>query len=107
MNHRDWNCPCDTAGVIPVPQFVGEDFFCDSGYVYPGYTNTTDWYRFHCSDTLWDGKDCHSTITCCSLHNPPYFTKTLNQITTDDLELRMCLRDSGNSNNIAVELVEL
>ena len=36
-----------------------------------------------------------------------YFTKTLNQTTTDDLELRMCLWDSGNSDNIAVELVEL
>ena len=107
MNHQDWNCPCDTNGVIPVPPFVGKDYFCESGYVYPGYTNTTDWYRLHSNDALWDGKDCHSTSACCSLHNPPYFTKTLNKTITDDLELRMCLRDSSSSNNIAVELVEL
>ena len=105
--NQEWNCPCDTNGVISVPPFVGEDYFCESGYVYPGYRNTTDWYRLHSSDPLWDGKGCHSTSPCCSLHNPPYFTKSLDQTTTDDFELRMCLRDPSSYNNIAVELVEL
>ena len=104
--HQDWNCPCDTAGSVSIPPFVGEDYFCESGYVYPGYRNTTDWTRLHSNDTLWDGRDCHSTSTCCFLHNPPYFTKTLSQTTTADLELIICLND-GNSDNIAVELVEL
>ena len=103
--HRDYNCPCDTTGVISIPPFVGEDYFCESGYVYPGYQNITDWTRLHSNDILWDGRDCHSTSTCCSLHNPPYFTKTLSQTTTDDLELRVCLFSSGYD-NIAVELVE-
>ena len=109
-SHQPYNCPCDTTGVILVPPFVGEDYFCESGYVYPGYTNYNADYILHSNDTLWDGKDCNSTSTCCSLHNPPYFTKTLNQTTTDDLELRLCLRDSlywGTSDNIAVELIEL
>ena len=101
------NCPCDTNHIISTPPFVGEDYFCESGYVYPGYHNSTDLYRLHSNDILWDGRDCHSTSTCCSLHNPPYFTKTLSQTTTDDLELRMCLLESGNNDNIAVELVEL
>ena len=35
--HQDWNCPCDTAGSVSIPPFVGEDYFCESGYVYPGY----------------------------------------------------------------------
>ena len=34
MTHRDYNCPCDTTGVISIPLFVGEDYFCESGYVY-------------------------------------------------------------------------
>ena len=101
------SCPCDPSGSVSVPQFVGEDFFCESGYVYPGYRSLALEYTFHSSDTLWDGRDCHSTSTCCSLHNPPYFTKTLSQTTTDDLELRMCLNDPANYDNIAVELVEL
>ena len=98
-----WNCPCDN-GAISIPPFVGEDYFCESGYVY-GSGIPID--RLHSNDILWDGRDCHSTSTCCSLHNPPYFTKTLNQTTTDDLELRMCFRESPLFSNIAVELVEL
>ena len=105
--HQAYNCPCDTNGVISVPPFVGEDYFCESGYLWPGYTNTTDWYRLHSNDTLWDGRGCHSTSTCCSLHNPPYFTKPLSQTTTDDFELRMCFYESASYDNIAVEQVEL
>ena len=101
--HRDNNCPCDTNGVISIPPFVGEDYFCESGEV---SGSGKPWSSFHPNDILWDGRDCHSTSTCCSLHNPPYFTKTLNQTTTDDLELRMCLYLSGPRDNIAVELVE-
>ena len=105
--HKDWNCPCDTTGVVSIPPFVGEDYFCESGYVRPGYYSQALLFTFHSNDTLWDGRDCHSTSTCCSLHNPPYFTKTLNQTTTDDLELRMCHSHTASSDNIAVELVEL
>ena len=101
------NCPCDPSGRTSIPPFVGEDYFCESGFVYPGYFRRELAYILHYNDTLWDGRDCHSTSTCCSLHNPPFFTKTLSQTTTDDLELRICLNDYSNSDNIAVELVEL
>ena len=102
-----YHCPCDMSGIIPIPPFVGEDYFCESGYVHPGYRNNTEWYTLHSNDTLWDGEDCHSTSTCCSFHNPPYFTKILNQTTSDDLELRMCSFYPINTENMAVELVEL
>ena len=98
------SCPCDSYGVIPVPPFVDEDYFCESGYV---HDSGISWYTFHSNDTLWDGRDCHSNSTCCSFHNPPYFTKTLNQTTNDDLELRMCLWNEASRDDIAVELVEL
>ena len=101
---RDWNCPCATTGVILIPPFVGEDYFCESGYVYDSGIPT---FTFHSNDILWDGRDCPSTSTCCSFHNPPYFTKTLSQTTTDDLELRMCLSRAAGYDDIAVELVEL
>ena len=100
-------CPCDTTSDIPIPPFVGEDYFCESGYVYPGYRNSALEYRLHSNDTLWDGEDCHSSSSCCSLHNPPYFTKSLGQSTTDDLELRMCHFELIRYSNTAVELVEL
>ena len=101
-------CLCDMSGENNmIPPFVGEDYFCESGYVHPGYFSQALAYTFHSNDTIWDGRDCHSTSTCCSLHNPPYFTKTLNQTTTDDLELRMCLYNGASYDDIAVELVEL
>ena len=103
------SCPCGNPRSI-VPPFVGEDYFCESGYVYPGSHIDELAYTFHSNDTLWDGRDCDLNSTCCSLHNPPYFTKTLNQTTTDDLELRICLFNHLNEpsyDNIAVELVEL
>ena len=103
-------CPCDTTFNIPIPPFVGEDYFCESGYIYPGYSDAESFYTLHSNDTLWDGKDCHSSSTCCSLGNPPYFTKNLSMPTTDDLELRLCIGARNQINqyvDIAVELIEL
>ena len=99
-------CPCDNAGYYNPPPFVGEDYFCESGNLHPGHY-TLPWNRFHSNDTLWDGKDCHSTSTCYSLHNPPYFTKSLREPTTDDIELRMCFYFPQYSENLAIELVDL
>ena len=100
-------CPCDLGGgrYYHPPLFVGEDYFCESGYVNPGYYDQDAIRQLHYNDTLWDGEDCHHTSTCCSLHNPPYFTKTLSEITNDDLELRSCVYNGDY--RVAIELVEL
>ena len=45
-------CPCDTTSDIRIPPFVGDDYFCESGYVYPGYRNSTLENRLHSNDTL-------------------------------------------------------
>ena len=97
------SCPCDSSASVPIPPFVGEDYFCESGYV---HNSGIERYTLHSDDILWDGRDCHSSSTCCSLHNPPYFTKILSQTTTDNLELRICLYNKAPNDNIAVELVE-
>ena len=100
-------CPCDTNHTTFIPPFVGEDYLCESGYVWPGYHHRPSIYRLHSNDTLWDGRDCHSSSTCCSFHNPPYFTKPLNTSTTDDIELRMCHYFNHRYENVAVELIEM
>ena len=74
--------------------------------VSPGYRNGSAEYTFNSKDILWDGRVGYSNSTCCSLHNPPYFTEPLSQ-TTDDLELRMCLNNIATYDNITLELVEL
>ena len=106
-------CPCDAAYSVPIPSFVGDNYFCESGYINTGLTTAElsnidgDLYTLHSNDTLWDGMDCHTSSDCCSMNNPPYFIKTLNTPTTDDIELRMCHYWSSYWENLAVELVEI
>ena len=99
-------CPCDTYN-IAIPSFVGDDYFCESGYIWPGFFNSSELYSFHSDDPLWDGDGCHSNSTCCTFNNPPYFTKYLDNPTTDDIELRLCCYYASYWENIAVELVEI
>ena len=98
-------CPCDATNTIPIPPFVGNDYFCESGINEP-WVHSRHW-TLHPNDTLWDGEDCLPSSTCCSLHNPPYFTKQLPTPTTDDIEARICLHQPLQHANVAVELVEL
>ena len=98
-------CPCDATCTIGIPPFVGSDYFCESGINKEG--NYRIYYTLHSNDTLWDGEDCLPSSTCCSQHNPPYFTKQLPTPTTDDIEARICLYYPLQFANLAVELVEL
>ena len=98
-------CPCDASININVPSFVGEDYFCESGI-----DESWSYYqhnRLHPDDPLWDGENCRSSSSCCSLHGPPTFVKELTTPTTDDIEARICLTDTSTNDNIAVEIVEL
>ena len=99
------NCPCDANRTIRIPPFVGNDYFCESGF--NGPWSSGPYYTLHSNDTLWDGEDCLSSSTCCSQHNPPYFTKQLPTPTTDDIEARICMYYRLQHANLAVELVEL
>ena len=107
--HFSSTCPCESKyhERLQPSSFIGEDYFCESGYIYPGYFDRESQYRLHTNDTLWDGRDCHPNSTCCSRHNPPYFTKTLSMSTTDDIELRICGYNVINVDNVGVELIEL
>ena len=99
-------CPCDATSTIPIPPFVGNDYFCESG-VNEQWTGSSNHFTFHPNDPLWDGEDCLPSSTCCSLHNPPYFVKQLPTPTTDVIEARICLFYPFWYSNVAVELVEL
>ena len=101
-----FGCPCDANHTIHVPPFVGEDYFCESGVNEP-WDGNRHLTVLHSNDTLWDGENCLSSSTCCSLHNPPYFVKQLPTPTADHIEARICLYDPLQYSNTAVELVEL
>lgn len=76
-------CPVDSTGL---PPFVGNDYFCDSGYSSSGYPSST----YYIDNLLWDGQGCADPLGRCQFNNPPWFTKTLPRPTSDDIEMRLC-----------------
>ena len=98
-------CPCLNVGLQTqpvVPPFVGNDYFCDTGS-----SDDVKSDAFYADDPLWDGDGCGVLNICCFFNNPPWFSKTLNHSTSDDIEMRLC-RDAGRLNeDVPIELVEI
>ena len=88
-------CLCHTGSIAsPPPSFVGQHYYCDG--------NNGAWdYR------LWDGVGCPTGNTCCDPPNLPWFHRTLNTTTTDDIEVRWCRDEAASNEDIGVELFEL
>ena len=101
QNYRS-ACPC--AGGMSPPQFVGSDYYCESG----SSTDPMDGESYY-GDVLWDGQQCgNSEVTCCSPPNLPWFCKTFNTTITEDLEVRICTdEDAVKNENVALESFEL
>ena len=73
--------------------------YCESG-------NPTDEYdSYYDDDILWDGQQCNGRdVGCCDGPNFPYFFKSTGN-TSDDLELRVCMDQSGE--DIRIFMYEL
>ena len=100
-DNDDDACPCDTTVCITIPSFVGRDYFCESGV----NSGSSAGGIFYPDDPLWDGEDCSNSSSCCSLNNPPYFTKQLPSPTSDPIEARLCRLDGEDDS--PVEFMEL
>ena len=103
IRYPNFGCPCDTASPSVVPAFVGNDYFCESGF-------SSEWtfgFFGYSHDVLWDGHFCASTSTCCQFNNPPWFTKNLPSATTNDIELRICAKSRPSFEDVLIELIEL
>ena len=84
-NNHYSDCPCKQNNTfIAPPLFIGTDYYCESGT-----TNCCD-YIIYLNDPLWDGQQCGGDSLCCTHPNMPWFIKTLNETTTEDIELRLC-----------------
>ena len=97
-------CPCNDAGAPSPPDFVGNDYFCDSGNPHFVSRNLT----VYSDDPLWDGRGCVSTSTCCTFNNPPWFHKQLSVLTiADDIEIRVCTDQRPDDENVFIEIIEI
>ena len=102
------NCPCALAGTSFTPKtppsFVGNDYYCESGNPSSTFEHT-DVLRYT-SDPLWDGQQCEGQ--CCSDgRTPPWFSVTLANQTTDDIEVRICGSEPTTSEDTPISLMEL
>ena len=88
-------CPCDNSdrayAELPISE-VGENYFCNSIYL---------------GDRLWSGSDCNTASSCCSFHNPPYFSVQLPTPTTDQIELRICQDNDQMDEQVVVLFAEI
>ena len=102
------NCPCTNtnlaAKATAPPDFVGNDYFCDTGSTSIILSNR---YILYADDPLWDGAGCGPDNTCCSLNNPPWFFKQLPSSTSEDIEMRVCCDQRHDDENIYIEQIEL
>ena len=81
----------DDFAVLPISE-VGENYFCSSTYS---------------RDRLWFGSDCNTASSCCSFHNPPYFSVQLPTPTTDQIELRICTDEALDNEPVLVLFAEI
>ncbi len=92
-----YKCPC--YGGPDAPPFTGNDYFCESG------TADISGGTFYPDDPLWDGQGCPSGNDCCSFSNPPWFTRQLDNPTNDDIEVRLCLQENLEFEDVPVEWI--
>ena len=98
-------CQCITRSSMLPPNFIGMDYFCDTGLEI--LFNSANHPGFLGADPLWDGEGCGTRSTCCSFNTPPWFYKQLPQSTTDDIEMRVCRNEDASNEDIAIEMVEI
>ena len=95
------SCPCNNGSTHQVPPYVGSDYYCESG-------NNAGCPNVVFPDVLWDGQQCDGLeAPCCTHPNMPWFIKTLNKTTTDNIELRACTTNNGCNGTVPLFLIEL
>ena len=107
-------CPCNTNGLTSnaaFPSFIGNDYYCETGNNDNSGSCCTDLFStpLLANDPLWDGKQCvDEEAPCCSAHpNLPWFTKTLSDSTTEDIEVRVCGNQRSSDEGTPLDVIEL
>ena len=100
-------CPCNTGytGMLNITSsFVGNHYYCESG-VNPGTIHKPVLYA---NDPLWDGKNCDSHETsCCTNSKMPWFYRVLDDITDNDIELRVCTDSGTHDEDVPLDIIEI
>ena len=96
------DCPCSRTGATKAPNFIGNNYYCESG----NPTNYSISNRLHTNDPLWDGQQCEGQC-CTNGKSPPWFSVELNHTTTDDIEVRICEDENTNNEDTPIQMMEI
>ena len=100
---KQWTCPCNTDSTNTSPSYVGNDYYCETGLNSPCCSD-----NIAISDPLWDGQQCDGAeAPCCTHSNLPWFNKTLNEITIEDIEVRVCGDQPTSNEDTPLQVIEL
>ena len=104
VNAAQYNCPCNINSTgTTVPSFVGSNYYCESA-LSPGLPYKSVLYT---NDPLWDGQGCEGEETpCCINPNMPWFMTTLNETTSEDIELRICGTEHTWDEDTPLEVID-
>ncbi len=102
------NCPCSTNPTISTADYIGENYFCESGTA----DLEVDPAETFVNDPIWDGQNCESTQDpgCCTrgdLGNGEWFYREFEVPFTPVVELRICTDQTIADEDIGLQLVEL
>ena len=96
-------CPCARSNPIDrtyVPPFVGENFYCESGFSGTTYHNRVVW-----EDPLWDGQNCVAPGNKCCERYGWFHRDVLSS--SDDIELRICADNGIPNDDVLIENYEI
>ena len=96
-----YNCPCVLGSEFSAPTFIGTNYYCESGSI-----NTLNFSAYYFNDPLWDGSGC-ITSNCCDNPTQPWFYRELSEITTDDIEARICREQGFAVGSVLIDQFEL
>ena len=92
-----YNCPCAQRSGNRPQQFVGNNFYCESG------SHSPPVHKWYMDNPLWDGQGCHASSRCCQDRRQPWFMTALPRATRSSIEVRLM----NPHDAVGVELLEL
>ena len=100
-------CPCmRTFGqrAPRVPNFVGRNFVCNTANLDQNIPKDNTQFL---NNDVWGGEGCSSRNQCCTEGGFPWFSRSLDSPTCDDVEMRVCNDEGTKNENVWLEQVEL
>ena len=96
------NCPCARNPGNTPPNFVRDNYYCESGSIAsPSYGTVYD------TDPLWDGKGCSAGNSCCSQAGMPWFYRDVLSKINESIEVRICRDEAYSDEGVLIKDLEL